>query len=134
MIPMPINIEVQDILSAPKTPFMGASAFTSEAFQEALAKVDPAERRQKAIEAATQLVSTAFILPVLEEMQEGVFRGDMFEAGLVEKRFAPLLNQRIADRIATASNFPLVDALVNHLVGPEEADDNSPKEAIDVKA
>lgn len=134
MIPMPVNTDIQALLTAPKIPAIGASATTTEAFKAALEKVDPDERREKAREAAIQLVSTAFILPVLEDMQEGIFRSEMFEANLVEKRFAPLLNQRIADRIATASNFPLVDALVDRLVGPEKVDEDSSKEAIDVKA
>ncbi len=141
MIPIPINIEAQEILAVPEATAIGASASTTEAFREALTKVDPAERRQKATEAATQLVSTAFILPVLEDMQEGIFRSDMFAANTAEKRFAPLLNQRIADSIATASNFPLVEALVNHLVGPEVFDEEKPdddkssrKEAVDVTA
>jgi len=141
MIPMSINIEAQEILAAPKATAIGASASTTEAFKEALLKVDPAERRQKATEAATQLVSTAFILPILENMQEGFFRAEMFAANTVEKRFAPLLNQRIADSIAIASNFPLVEALVNRLVGPEVSDKEKPeddkslkKEAVDVTA
>lgn len=141
MIPMPINIQAQEILAEPKATSLGAGASTTKAFQEALLKVDPALRRQKATEAATQLVSTAFILPVLEDMQEGIFRAEMFAANTVEKRFAPLLNQRIADSIAAAANFPLVEALVNHLVGPEVSDEETPeddnstkKEAIDVTA
>ena len=134
MITMPINTEIQ-VLEASKAASTGSLATTTAAFKDALSKVDPDERREKAREAATQLVSTAFILPLLEDMQEGIFRGEMFAATGAEKRFAPLLNQRIADRIATASNFPLVDALVDHLVGTEESDDNSPrKEAIDVTA
>ena len=141
MIPMPINIEAQEILAVPKATGIGASGSTTKAFQEALAKLDPTERRQKATEAATQLVSTAFILPILEDMQEGFFRAEMFAANTVEKRFAPLLNQRIADSIAIASNFPLVEALVNRLVGPEVSNEEKPaddkpskKEAVDVTA
>ena len=75
-------------------------------------------RREMAREAATQLVSAALILPVLESMRDSPMLRPPFAPGFAEKRFAPLLDQQIADRITGASNFSLVDQIVDRLLGP----------------
>jgi Rod binding domain-containing protein len=72
-----------------------------------------APRSGIAREAATQLVSSAFIVPVLKAMRESADLAGPFAPGEAERRFAPLLDEQIADRIASAANFPLVDAIVN---------------------
>lgn len=75
-------------------------------------------RREMAREAATQLVAAALIMPVLESMRDSPMLRPPFAPGLAEKRFAPLLDQQIADRIAGAANFSLVDQIVDRLLGP----------------
>ena len=75
-------------------------------------------RREMAREAATQLVSAALILPVLESLRDSPMLRPPFAPGFAEKRFAPLLDQQIADRIAGAANFSLVDQIVDRLLGP----------------
>ena len=75
-------------------------------------------RREIAREAATQLVAAALIMPVLESMRDSPMLRPPFAPGLAEKRFAPLLDQQIADRIAGAANFSLVDQIVDRLLGP----------------
>ena len=73
-------------------------------------------RPEQAREAATQLVSSAFILPVLAARHESSFARPPFAAGFAEKRFAPLLDRTLADRIARAADFPLVRAIVERLM------------------
>lgn len=68
-------------------------------------------------EAASQLVSSAFILPVLAALRESQFLEPPFAPTFAERRFQPLLDQQIADRITSAANFPLVDAIVDRYLG-----------------
>lgn len=75
-------------------------------------------RREMAREAATQLVAEALIMPVLESLRDSPMLRPPFAPGFAEKRFAPLLDQQIADRIVGASNFSLVDQIVDRLLGP----------------
>lgn len=63
-------------------------------------------------EAAEQLVSSAFITPMLGAMRESSMAAGPFSPGAVEKRFGPLLDQQVADRVTQASRFTLVDAIV----------------------
>jgi len=38
-----------------------------------------------------------------------------FAQSTVEKRFGPLLDERLADQITQAAKFPLIDAIVNRV-------------------
>ncbi len=73
--------------------------------------------------AASQLVASAFIEPALASLREGTFAEPPFAAGFVERRFAPLLDRHIADRITASANFPLVDLIVRRLT--QEPDDGT---------
>ncbi len=73
--------------------------------------------------AASQLVASAFIEPALASLREGAFAEPPFAAGFVERRFAPLLDLQIADRITASANFPLVDLIVRRLL--QEPDDGT---------
>jgi hypothetical protein len=66
-------------------------------------------------QAASQLVASALVLPAMSSLQQSPLRPSSgpFAANSVEKRFAPLLYERLADEIAQASNFNLVRAIVN---------------------
>lgn len=64
-------------------------------------------------EAAEQLVSSSFILPILSMIRESSISEGPFAPGMAERRFGPLFDQHIADSITKASNFPLVDAIVD---------------------
>ena len=90
-------------------------------FYKALANATAGERREAAESAAKQLVSSALVMPVLASMREGTFNTDgPFAPGMVEQRFAPMLDQHLADRITGASNFNLVNEIVERYLGPEE--------------
>jgi len=78
-------------------------------FHAALATASSSERREAAEASARQLVASALISPVLSAMRESPFLQDgPFAPGTVEQRFAPMLDQMMADRITGAANFDLV--------------------------
>ena len=70
-------------------------------------------KRQALREAAEQLVSTAFVTPVLGGLRENSTAAGPFAPSTAEKRFGPMLDQQFADRVVRAANFPLVDAIVD---------------------
>jgi Rod binding domain-containing protein len=68
-------------------------------------------------EAATQFVAISFIQPILQQMRQSSIAEEPFAPGAGERRFAPLLDQHLADRIVGSSNFPIVDVVKRHLAG-----------------
>ncbi|MEE8509291.1 MAG: hypothetical protein V3T07_09525 [Myxococcota bacterium] len=70
---------------------------------------------EAAREAAARLVSSSFIMPVLTSLRESTEAAEPFAPGPVERRFAPMLDWIIADRITEAANFSLIDAIVERL-------------------
>lgn len=70
--------------------------------------------QDKAREAATSYVASAFLMPVLASLHESPFElKPPFAPGTAEKRFSTMFDQQMADRIAQASNFGLVEQIVN---------------------
>ena len=69
-------------------------------------------------EAATQLVASTFLMPVLAMLREGSTATGPFAPGIAEKRFGPMMDLHIADNVAKAANFPIVDAIVNRFLKP----------------
>jgi Rod binding domain-containing protein len=63
-------------------------------------------------QAATQLVAVALIQPVLAELRGSTMAAEPFAPGDAERRFAPLLDQHLSDRIAGSMQFGLIDAIV----------------------
>ncbi len=88
-------------------------------FSQVLGNLAGSEDRAAVREAASQLVSSTFIMPVLQSLRESPFVGPPFEPGFAEQRFQPLLDEQVADRITGAANFPLVDVIVDRLLGPD---------------
>ena len=62
-------------------------------------------------EAAEQLVSATFIVPVLNQIRESSDAAPPFAPTQGEKQFGALLDQRIADEIVKSSRMPIVDRL-----------------------
>lgn len=98
----------------------GAAQPTAAAFSQLLEQAGAGGDRAAVRDAATKLVSSTFIMPVLETMHESPFLKPPFAPSFAEKRFTPLMDQIIADRITNASSFPIVDAIVDRLLGPPE--------------
>ena len=82
--------------------------------------------RQTARRAVGQLVSWALIVPVLSSLRQSPFATGPFAPGAAERRFGPLLDWHIADRITEAANFPLIDAMVDRLAPPAASEPAGP--------
>lgn len=88
------------------------AASTSEARESS-----ETDRETQIRESAEQLVASAFVLPMLQQLRESPFETEMFGAGQGEKLFRQRLDTMLADRIAGSPGFPLVDTLVDRLKG-----------------
>ena len=86
--------------------------------------------------AATQFVATAFVMPVLEMLRESPFAAEPFAPNAAQKRFGPMLDWQIADRVTGAANFPLVDSIVQRLMARSDsgAEHIKPERGVDVRA
>ena len=91
----------------------------SGSFAQALQKEAQTHGRPAARKAASELVAAALLMPVLAAMYERPLAEAPFAPTAVEKRFAPMLSQHMADRIIGATNFSLVDTILDRLLGPE---------------
>ncbi|MHC4991793.1 MAG: hypothetical protein ACYTGC_12510 [Planctomycetota bacterium] len=116
----------QDILASLPTGPMPTARRSGEQFSQVLDRAALNRDRAVAREAATRLVSSVFIMPVLASMHDSPFLEPPFAPTFAEKQFQPLLDQHVADRITGASNFPLVDVIVDRLLGPESPADAGP--------
>jgi hypothetical protein len=72
-------------------------------------------RREAAAEAVSQLVSAALVQPALGSLRGGTFSEGPFAPGMAERRFGPLLDREIADRVVHAANFPIIGAILDRL-------------------
>ena len=101
----------------------------SESFALALQEEAQTHGRSAARQAATELVASALLVPVLDAMYERPLAEPPFAPTAAEKRFAPMLSQHLADRIIGAANFPLVDTILDRLLGPEAPAPEAPSES-----
>ena len=71
------------------------------------------DTRGLAVEAARTLVAEAFVKPVFASMREGGFAAEEFKPGTGEKRFRPMLDAALADKVVEGSNFALVQRVAD---------------------
>ena len=80
-------------------------------------------------EAAAELVSAAFLRPMLAEARQDPFKSELFHGGRGEEIFGEQLDGILADRITSAANFPMTDAIVKHFApqggGPTRSEVNA---------
>ena len=133
MIEPTASIDVMAKLARPGPAGAIGAEQGGESFAKSLQKAAQAHGRPAARLAATQLVASALLVPVLDAMYERPFAEPPFAPTTAEKRFAPLLSQHMADRIIGAANFPLVEAILDRLLGPEAPTDDVPSEADNVE-
>lgn len=90
-----------------------AQATTSDAAIDLAGQAGEARRAQQAElrEAAEQLVSSVFFLPMLQQMRDDPFRTDLFHGGTGEDLFGHHLDTMLADEITTASRLPLTETI-----------------------
>jgi hypothetical protein len=67
--------------------------------------------------AAEQLVSAALVQPALASMREMSTAAGAFAPTDAEKRFGPMLDAMLADRVVHASNFELPKLIVERIQG-----------------
>lgn len=65
--------------------------------------------------AAQKLVSTALVMPLLEEVREQPLDANLFDGGVAEDAFRQRLDQQFADRIVRSARFPLVDRIYQNI-------------------
>jgi len=65
--------------------------------------------------AMQQFVSATFVEPLLSQLRSTSQAEGPFAPGDAERRFGPLLDQHLADRMTASGNFPLVDRLEEHI-------------------
>ncbi len=71
---------------------------------------------REARDAAEQLVASAFVLPMLQQMREDPFRVGLMDGGSGEDLFGQQLDTLLADRIVKGANLPLVDSIYQDIV------------------
>jgi len=115
----------------------GARA-AGDPFQRLLSAAQGPNAEQQVRQAATKFVSSAFVKPVLEMMHESPFAEEPFKPNAAQRRFTPLLDQHMADRITRGANFPLVDRIVEQVLNAAGASstrtNSAAREGIDVSA
>jgi Rod binding domain-containing protein len=87
---------------------------------------------QRAREAAEQLVTQSFILPLLKQMRETDHTAPPFAPSQAEKQFRALGDAGLAQQIVHAARFPLVDRLARDLLkrGGQDAQGRSADAAL----
>ncbi|MCA9292012.1 MAG: hypothetical protein KDA25_12850 [Phycisphaerales bacterium] len=80
------------------------------AFDRVLNETDAPET-DRIRDAAVSLVATAFIAPILASMREHSLATGPFAPSSTEKRFGPIIDAAIAERVVGSARFPIVDAI-----------------------
>ncbi len=84
---------------------------------------------QAAHEAAEQLVTQCLILPMLKQLRDTNQAAPPFAPSQAERQFGALGDAQLAQRITSASRFPLVDRLARDLLKRAGAEQREPGEA-----
>jgi len=70
----------------------------------------------KAREAASQLVSTALVQPILERLRASNQAAAPFAPNQAERTFGAMLDTELAQRLTQSGQWPLVDAVASRLL------------------
>ncbi len=71
--------------------------------------------KERAREAAEQLVAITFVRPILEEMRQSNNAAPPFAPSSGEKQFRSFLDAKLANEITRSAQFPLVDRIARDL-------------------
>lgn len=85
-----------------------AQPFTSFLTRATEAQATP----DRAREAVEQLVASAFLLPLFEQMRSSSLKADFWEGGPGEDLWRQQHDTVLADRMVSGERFPLVDAIL----------------------
>ncbi len=100
-------------LFAPAPPTARGPAFSADFDVDAQRDVSEARRQ------AEKLTASALIAPVLAQLRENSTAAPPFGPTMAEKRFGPIQDAIVADRLVQASNFPIVDAIARRFGDPD---------------
>ena len=75
------------------------------------------QQKEDVLEAAQQLVASALVLPMLAETRQSSLKSDLFNGGFSEDAFGAQLDTHLADRMVGKSNFAVVDAIYQKMIG-----------------
>ncbi len=84
--------------------------------ERAGASVGPEGRTERSRHIAEEFVAAAFLEPLLAQIRESSTAAEPFAPTTAEKRFGPLLDQRIAHNVVRGARFPLVDRIQQQLL------------------
>lgn len=88
---------------------------------------DIGQSQQKDLRAAAdQLVSMAFLKPLLAQARQSPFQNELFHGGQGEKVFQEHLDTLIADRMAQRMKSSISDAVYKKFAGRSSLDGNQP--------
>jgi Rod binding domain-containing protein len=97
-----------------------ATRGTQGAFEE-LARVNfqrsasASSQEQAARHAANQLVATAFVKPLLQQVHQSAFRSELFHGGAGERMFQDHLDTILAERITQRTGFAVAEQIYRHV-------------------
>lgn len=66
-------------------------------------------------DAAQSFIATALIQPILKQLRQTNNAAEPFAPGEFEKQFAPLMDQIWSEQVTRSGNWPLVEAVAQHL-------------------
>ena len=78
----------------------------------------PLTAHQKVQKQAQKLVADAFYGTLMRQMHNSPFKSELFSGGRGGEAFQSLLDQRLSDHMAAATNNPLVHAITHRLERP----------------
>ena len=93
---------------------MGTVPKTSSALNSAAGSL-PLTQHDKIVKQSQKLVSQAFFGTLLKQMHDSPFKSEIFDGGRGGKAFSSLLDQHLADRMASGVGNKLVNAMVNRI-------------------
>ena len=76
--------------------------------------------KRNAIDAANQLVSMAFLKPLLAQARQSPFKSDLFSGGQGEAAFQQQLDTILADRMAQRVNYSIGEAVYKQFAGSRQ--------------
>jgi Rod binding domain-containing protein len=109
-----MTVEPLSMLNSPMLQPGGMTPPAEDGFSAALRDAERAAAQgdEKTIrDAAEKLVASALVMPLLEQMRASAKQNDLFHGGSGEDLFAQQMDTQLADRIVSATRFPLVDAI-----------------------
>ncbi|MBC23975.1 MAG: hypothetical protein CMJ32_08690 [Phycisphaerae bacterium] len=101
----------------PRLPVEPVGGSVDDRFESMLGRMqeqsstESARRMEIFREAACDLVSSAFVMPVLASIREQSQAAEPFKPGIAQKRLGPVLDQYLSDKIVRGGNMDLVDTI-----------------------